>query len=155
LSPSRSGSDLIQETVIRAREKFHCFSGHTFAEFKQWARGILYLRRRHWMRNHRDRTNSRKMERIWLAVARKRNLPDESSRPSEDWLERREEAEKAFAAFLRLKPHEQYIVNLRVVDGLAFKQIALIVNSTEGTVARACNRAIKRLGRYFELNDKR
>ncbi len=54
------------------------------------------------------------------------------------------------AAFQRLKPHEQFIVNLRVVDGLPFGEIALIVNSTEGAVGRACSRAIDRLRTQFE-----
>ncbi len=155
LSPSRSGSDLIQETVVRAREKFAQFKKHTFTEFKQWARGILHLRRRHWMRNHRDRTNQKKMERIWLAVTRRRNLLDRArGGDGARVLERKEEAAKATAAFERLQPHQQYIVTLRVIEGLSFRQIAVIVKSSEGAVSRAHRRAIKRLGMYFNAHEK-
>jgi RNA polymerase sigma factor (sigma-70 family) len=148
-------SDLIQETVIRAREQFDKFDRETFTEFKYWARGILYMRHKHLMRQHRSRFDERTRRKIWLAVAFRKNLPN-VERPElalEDKLEQREEAARAFAAFQRLKPHEQFIVNLRVVEGLPFAQIAALVNSTEGAVTKACGRALKRLRGLFESHE--
>lgn len=155
MSPSRSMSDLIQETLIRAREQFEKFDRTTFTEFKYWARGILYLRHKHLMRQHRSRFDERTRRKIWLAVAFRKNLPS-AERPElaiEDKLEGREEAARAFAAFQRLKPHEQFIINLRVVEGLPFAQIAALVNSTEGAVTKACGRALKRLRGLFESHE--
>jgi len=156
MSPSRSMSDLIQETLIRAREQFGRFDRETFAEFKYWARGILYLRHKHLMRQHRSRVDERTKRKIWLAAALRKNLPS-AERPqlsNEDQLERQEEATRAFAAFQRLKPHEQFVINLRVVEGLPFGQIALLVNSTEGAVTKACSRSLKRLRGLFESHEK-
>jgi RNA polymerase sigma factor (sigma-70 family) len=152
LSPSRSGSDLIQDTVLLAHEKFSRFKGHSFVEFKQWARGILHLRRKHCMRTHRERTSDKKKQRIWLAVAVRRNVPSQERprRDDQDRLEQRDEAARAYAAFRRLKTHDQYVVRLRAIEGLSFGDIALIVNSTEGAVSKAYWRAIERLRRRLE-----
>ena len=156
LSPSRSGSDLVQETVLRAREMFYKFEGTTFEEFRRWARGILHLRRRHWVRRHRDRTNEKKIEQIWRSIVRKQNLVEEAKPDGagQEGLERQEDATKLNTALALLKPHEQYMIKLRVIDDRSFKEIASIVNKSEGTVNRACNRAIKRLRRYFESHGK-
>lgn len=156
LSPSSTVSDLIQETVIRARERFSKFDKDTFGEFKRWARGILFTRRRYMMRRHRTRTSERVKRRIWLAAALRKNLPGDADSGSvvEDRLERREEAALAFAKFQRLKPHEQFILNLRVVEGLPFKSIASLVNSTESAVTQACRRALERLRTRCEFHDE-
>jgi len=156
MSPARTMSDLIQETVVRAREQFSQFNKETFSEFKQWARGILYLRHKHLNRQHRNRSEDRIKRRIWLAAAFKRNWSetDRSGQSAEDSLERREEAARAFTAFQTLKPHEQFIINLRVVEGLPFGQIALLVNSTEGAVTKACRRALQRLRKQFVTHEE-
>ena len=74
LDPARTASDLIQETVLRAREKFSQFDKETYADFVRWARGILDYRYRDWMRAHRTRASKRMRHRIWLAVAKRRDL---------------------------------------------------------------------------------
>lgn len=154
LSPSRSGSDLIQETIVRAREKFSRFEKHSFVEFKQWARGILHLNRRHCMRTHRKRTSDKKKQKIWLALAVRRNVPSQERprRDDDNELERREEAARAYAAVRRLKPHDQYIIKARVFEDLSFGQIAIIVNRSEDAVSKAYRRAIKRLRRRLEFH---
>ncbi len=55
MSPSRTVSDLIQDTLIQAGDRFSHFDRETFSEFKQWARGILYNRRKHLGRTYRNR----------------------------------------------------------------------------------------------------
>lgn len=148
MSPANTISDLIQETVLRAREKFPVFDKDTFAEFKRWADGIFRNKYRHWMRNHRDRTAEDKQWTIWRAIHTRRNLPDPARRPQggDDAAERREEAARAFQIFEReLKPNEQYIMRLRLFEGLRFKQIAPLVGSTEDAVTKAYKRALARL----------
>ena len=68
LGPSRGLSDLIQDTLLRVRQKFDHFESHTFAEFKQWARAVLHRRQQEWIRNHRARNTTEKKEKIWLAI---------------------------------------------------------------------------------------
>ena len=42
LSPSRSGSDLAQDTALVICKKFPRFKKQSYKEFKRWARGILH-----------------------------------------------------------------------------------------------------------------
>jgi RNA polymerase sigma factor (sigma-70 family) len=152
LSPSRSGSDLIQDTLLVIRKKFPYFKGETFGEFKRWARGILHWQRMTCMRSHRRRTSDAKKRRIWQAVALRRNLSndDRSKQEGGDSIEQRDEWDRAFAALRRLKPHEQYILKLRYIDSLPFAAIASLVNSSDDTVSRSCRRALNRLRRRLE-----
>ncbi|MGD9721482.1 MAG: RNA polymerase sigma factor [Pirellulales bacterium] len=157
MSPANTISDLIQETVLRARERFSVFDKDTFAEFKRWADGIFRNKYRHWMRNHRDRTAEDKQWTIWRAIHTRRNLPDPARRPQggDDAAEFREEAARAFQIFEReLKPNEQYIMRLRLFEGLRFKQIAPLVGSTEDGVTKAYKRALARLKSLVEPDGK-
>ena len=75
LGPSRGLSDLIQDTLVRVRQKFAKFERHTFVEFKQWARTVLHRRRQEWIRNYQARNSREKKEKIWL-VTRGRHAAD-------------------------------------------------------------------------------
>ncbi len=148
MSPANTISDLIQETVLRARERFDVFDKTTFAEFKRWADGILRNKYRHWMRNHRDRTRETVQMTIWRAIQMRRNLPDpnQSQRAEDDAIVLREAAARAYDVFeQQLKPSDQYVIKLRLLEELRFKQIALLVNSSEDAVRKAYNRALSRL----------
>ena len=155
MSPANTISDLIQETVMRAREKFGVFEKDTFAEFHNWANGILRNKYRHWARNHRGRKSEAKQQAIWRAIQARRNLIDDTHlmRAEDDVLQRREEADRAYQIFERgLKPSDQYIIKLRLFENLRFKQIALLVNSTEDAVTKAYKRALTRLRKLAETN---
>ena len=62
---------------------------------------------------------------------------------------------RALAAFQQLNPHEQNVINLRVVERLRFKEIASLARSSEDAVRKAYARAIDRLRSLFETNDER
>jgi len=147
LSPSRSGADLIQDTILVIRKKFPQFTKSTFGDLKRWARGIRYKRRQHCMRTHHKRTRSDKKQRILEAIALRRNLPSQVRPQAEsvDAIEQHDEWERVLVALRQLKPHEQYILRLRFFDELSFGAIAHIVNSSEDAVSRACRRALNRL----------
>jgi RNA polymerase sigma factor (sigma-70 family) len=157
MSPANTISDLIQETVLRAREKFAVFDKDTFVEFKRWADGILRNKYRHWMRNHRDRSGEDKQLKIWQALKDRRNLADprRPARAESDDADRRDEAARAYELFQQaLKPNEQYVISLRLFDGLRFKQIAHLVGSTEDAVTKAYKRAMFRLQKLLQSNGK-
>ncbi len=65
LSPSRSASDLIQDTLIRAGEKFSGFNKDTYSEFRQWARSILYNLVLQCGRDHHTHTSERMLWKVW------------------------------------------------------------------------------------------
>jgi RNA polymerase sigma factor (sigma-70 family) len=151
LGPSHGLSDLIQDTLVRVRQKFSKFERHTFAEFKQWARAVLHRRRQEWIRNFRARNSADKKERIWLAI---RNRVVDGTRGERDPAQHREETKRADAAFASLKPNERFIINLRLLEGLRYKQIAAMTGWNEEASRKAYDRAIARLKQLFDSNGK-
>lgn len=153
LGPSHGLSDLIQDTLVRVRQKFSKFERHTFVEFKQWARAVLHRRRQEWIRNFRARNSAEKKEKIWLAI-RSRAASDGRGRRGDDAAQHREETKRADAAFECLKSNERFIVNLRLLEGLRYKQIADMTGWSEEAARKAYDRAIARLKTLFETNGK-
>ncbi|MBX9791380.1 MAG: sigma-70 family RNA polymerase sigma factor [Pirellulales bacterium] len=157
MSPANTISDLIQETVLRARERFSVFDKATFAEFKRWADGIFRNKYRHWMRDHREHTCEERQLAIWRAIHARRNLPDQARppRPEDDAVLQCEEAARAYDIFEHeLKPNEQYVMKLRLFEGLRFKQIAALVGSNEDAVTKAYKRTLAKLKTLVESDGK-
>jgi RNA polymerase sigma factor (sigma-70 family) len=153
LGPSHGLSDLIQDTLVRVRQKFSKFERQTFVEFKQWARAVLRRRRQEWIRNFRARNNAEKKERIWLAI-KSRVAGDVRARQQDDPAQRREEMKRADAAFECLNPNERFIINLRLLEGLRYKQIADMTGWSEEAARKAFDRALGRLRKLFEADGK-
>jgi RNA polymerase sigma factor (sigma-70 family) len=153
LGPSHGLSDLIQDTLVRVRQKFSKFERHTFADFKQWARAVLHRRRQEWIRNFRARNSKDKKEKIWRAI-HGRSGGDTRSRRGDDPAQRREETNRADAAFARLKPNERFVISLRLLEGLRYKQIADITGWSEEASRKAYDRAVTRLRKLFESHGK-
>lgn len=151
LGPSQGISDLIQDTLVRVREKFAKFERHSFAEFRQWARAVLHRRRQEWIRNYQARNSKEKRERIWLAI---KSRADVNGRSPGDPAQHREEAKRAEAVFGGLKPNERFIISLRLLEGLRYKQIAEMTGWSVEACRKAYDRAIARLKRLFETDGK-
>lgn len=146
---SHGSSDLVQDTLVRVREQFHKFDRDTFADFKRWARAVLYRRRQEWTRNHRSRNAERHKRMIWNEIqSRSESGPCGSTSGAK--AEEREEMQRAFAAFRSLRPNEQFIIELRLLNGLSYKEIAAMSDSTEDAVRRAYSRAIARLRACYD-----
>jgi len=150
LGPSRGLSDLVQDTLVRVRQKFGKFERHTFVEFQQWARAVLHRRRQEWIRNYRARNTSEKKEKIWLAI--RSRIASDRQRELDDPAERREQTKNAYAAFEHLKPNERFIINLRLLEGLRYKQISAMTGWSEEAARKAYDRAIAHLKKMFETN---
>lgn len=146
IAGTNGSSDLVQDTVIRVRDGFEKFQGETFGEFTRWARTILFRRRLEWARNRSARNEDRHRHQIWSAL---------KSRFAEDLslghrsVERREEADRVLARFGRLKPNEQFVIDLHLIKGLTFKEIGQMTNRSEDAARKAFDRAMSRLKRMF------
>ena len=149
LGPSHGLSDLIQDTLARVGEKFAKFERDTFAEFTQWARTILYRRGQEWARNYRWRNDAARTEKIGLALRDRIESARHGSR-QENIPQEREEAARVYAKFQCLQPHEQFIINLRVVEGLRYPQIEALTGWTKEAARQAYRRAIERLRKLLK-----
>jgi RNA polymerase sigma factor (sigma-70 family) len=150
--PVHGSSDLVQDTLMRVRQQFGKFERDTFADFKQWAKTILYRRRQEWIRNHLSRNSDRHKRIIW-DVLRARPNYDGTAGDGTLAPEEREESERAYQRFRTLKPHEQFIIDLRLFQNLAYKQIAAMTQSTEDACRQAYNRALARLKSGLDVNE--
>ena len=153
LGPSHGLSDLVQDTLVRVREKFSTFERDTFGDFKQWSRTILYRRRQEWARNFRFRNEDARKEQIGLALYA-RIEPQGGGSLQERAAETREEATRAYAAFQQLKPHEQFVINLRAVEGLSYPEIERMTGWTKEAGRQAYRRAIEQLKALFQSDVK-
>jgi RNA polymerase sigma factor (sigma-70 family) len=151
--PSQGSSDLVQDTLIRVREQFHKFERESFADFKQWARTVLYRRRQEWMRNHHSRNAERHKRMIWNEL-RARIAADPEQVAGSSLVEKQEETDRAYALFQALKPHEQFVIDLRLFQGLSYKQIAELTGTKEDAPRQAFNRAMARLRAGYENHDE-
>lgn len=151
LGPSHGLSDLVQDTLLRVREKFDQFQRDSFADFKQWARAILFRRRQEWARNYRTRSRDDIRRRLGLALDARLNRHGVRG-VQEEALERRQETDRAFAAFERLKIHERNIIRLRVLEGLRFHEIAALTGMSAEGARTAYRRASARLKRLFHAD---
>lgn len=151
---SHGSSDLVQDTILRVREKFDRFERDTFADFEQWARSVLYHRRLEWNRNYQAHHAERHKQKIWdtirLRLGGRHALADH-----ELAIERREGAERAFALFQSLKPHEQSIIRLRLFEEQSYPQIAEMTGITAEAARKKYDRALDRLKGRFESHDGR
>jgi RNA polymerase sigma factor (sigma-70 family) len=148
LGPSRGMSDLIQDTLLRVREKFSRFERGSFADFKQWARTILYRRRQECARSFRYRNDAMRKEQIGLFLFA-RITAQGSGMPHEDAAQLKEEGARAYAAFERLKPHEQFIINLRAIEGVRYPDIEALTGWGKEAARQAYRRAIEQLRTIF------
>lgn len=150
MGPSRGLSDLVQDTLVRVREQFDRFESQTFEAFTNWARSVLYRRQQEWARKYRTRNAERHKRRIWNALCQRTG---DEAMPPLSALERREERNRAFAIFKKLKSHEQFLIDLRLLSGLTFKQIAAMTHSTEDAARKAYHRAIDKLRAKYRQHD--
>lgn len=151
LGPSRGLSDLIQETLVCVREKFSKFERHTFSDFKQWAGVVLQRRRQEWIRNYQARNSDEQKQKIWMAIGAR--IPSSASNNCDhDPTEHREETKIAYAAFKRLGPSERFIINLRLIEGLRYKQISAMTGWSEDAARKSYDRAIGQLKKLLDSN---
>jgi RNA polymerase sigma factor (sigma-70 family) len=139
---------LVQDTLIRVRQRFARFERDTFSEFKQWSRAVLYRRQQEWIRNHKTRHSERNLQRIWDALSQNKTSDAASSLDSglitaeqRAWLDEK---------LSQLKRHERFIIDLRVCHEMEFAEIADRTGLSSDAARMAFNRALARLRRIAD-----
>lgn len=79
LSPSRSPSDIIQETIVRVRVSFDNFREESFGALKRRTRGIFSKCRLEVERNSRCRNAPERRESIWRAIRQRLDFNPEGA----------------------------------------------------------------------------
>ncbi len=141
-------SDVLQQTMLNASEKFAQFNGSTGGELKAWLKQILI-------------NEVHRSERTYFSD--KRNVTRETSGSTSDSLPQyvnnladslptpgaraigEEQSENILAALKRLPEDYQAVIQLRNWQGRSFKDIAESLERTENAVTKLWVRALVRL----------
>lgn len=146
---AEDAEDLLQESLVRAYDGFHTFDRSL--SFKPWIFTV--------MRNVQiDRQRHRRGQPSQEPLGAEENADSPASMESplysiplapEDILLRRETVEQVREAIHRLPPALREIVELRDIEGLSYRQIALVVSRPVGTVMSRLYRGRNLLRTYL------
>lgn len=149
-------SDVVQETLVRAHERFDQFQGASEGELLAWLRRILArhvadLARRFAENGARDVARERPLEdaldRSSRAVAKL--LADPATGPSAR-AQRREMAVVVADALAELEPDHREVILLRNLEDLDWTEIAERMDRSVGAVRMLWARALPRLKPLLE-----
>ena len=143
-------SDVVQESVVRAKDAFATFRGETEAEWLAWLRRILATQLALYWRHH---TAQRRDIHVELRLA---DVLDQSSAvlagafpvrgptPDEQAIHH-EQAAALAAAIDRLSPSHAEVILSRHLENQPFAEIAARMDRSEAAVRSLWTRAIQRL----------
>lgn len=128
--------DLTSDTFMKALDKIHHFKPQK-GPFQAW---LFTIARNTLIDHYRSHRETQSIEDVWdLPVA------ETSTHAAEIRLLKESLQEK----MSHLTPEQREILTLRFWEDLSFKEIAQILEKTEGSVKVAANRAVKSLKNYF------
>jgi RNA polymerase sigma-70 factor, ECF subfamily len=143
LPDDATAHDAVSETMTRALERIDGFTWRG-AGFDAWLTGILRnVVLEDWRRIDRIRSQR---DPIDLTRAGRED-------PTSD-IESQGRAEAVRAAFARLDPDDQELLQLRVLAGLSSDAVAEVVGRSAGAVRMAQSRALDRLRRSLRSDDR-
>ena len=148
-------SDLVQETILKAHERFGQFQGHTEAELIAWLRQILARQLIDMNRRYRGATRDvarevaieRSLDASSLALVR--ILPTCGTSPSEH-AHRRELAVLLANALATMKPEYRDVILMRNLQELTWREISQRMERSEGSVRMLWTRALIELRPMIE-----
>lgn len=143
-------SDLVQESLIEAKDDFSKFQGTTEAEVFAWLRRIL-LNNIEDVRKHFLRTTKRDLRReVTLESSLQNNLVSPETSINERLLnqERRDALENAI---LELPENYREVILLRYRDELTFEEIALKTGKSADAARKTWARAVESLRTNFRF----
>jgi RNA polymerase sigma-70 factor, ECF subfamily len=144
-----AAEDLLQESLVRAYDGFHTFD--RAQTFKPWIFTIIRNAQIDRQRRQRVRPSEEPLGREEEAepvVSMESPLCSIPLAP-EDILVRRETVEQVRGAIRRLPPLLREVVELRDIEGLAYREIAAIVSRPIGTVMSRLYRGRNLLRTYL------
>ena len=141
-------SDIVQQTLLRAHERFDQFRGHSDEEMRAWLRAILARTLvdavRKFGRQMGDRTRSLEAALEQSSAKLEALLASEASNPSHDAL-RAERLIELAGALARLPEDQRTAVELRYLHGLAVPDVAERMGRTTVSVTGLLYRGMKAL----------
>jgi RNA polymerase sigma-70 factor, ECF subfamily len=148
-------ADVVQETFLRAHDRFAQFRGHSAAEFIGWLRQILASRMAELVRHYcgtrrRDVRLERELTMELDQSARQlgRHLVAPGSSPSQH-AARREQAVILADALECLPEHYREVIILHQLEDLSFPEVAERLGRTIDSVKNLWVRALTRLRRLL------
>ena len=138
-------SDVVQESMIKAQQKFHQFVGESESSFKAWLKSILMNE----MNSHRRRFYSKKRNsRQELSYHEKpvaeNYLLDNHLTPSSNAIQAEKEQSLKLAV-QRLTTDQQQVMELRHFEQLSFVEIGKQMDRSEDAARKLWARAIEAL----------
>lgn len=136
--------DVAQDTLIKIYKKLKDFNGKS--SFSTWIYRITvntsldHLRKIKREKEFQQKVNEHddELKQEFL------DKPEHSGQPEKELL-KKEKVKALYAAMERLKPDQKSVIVLRDIQGLSYKEIAQIIDATEGTVKSRLNRARSKL----------
>jgi RNA polymerase sigma-70 factor (ECF subfamily) len=154
LQPRISPSDVVQETMMRASERFGQFRGGTEQELLAWLRQILVNNlskfvEQHMLAARRDVRREVSIERIGAAVEQSTiqlaALLSANGKSPSMAVQQREEAVVLADRLAQLADDYREVLVLRNLQGLPFDEIARRINRSVGATRMLWLRAIEKL----------
>jgi RNA polymerase sigma-70 factor (ECF subfamily) len=148
LRPKVGASDLVQESVVEARQDFARFRGRTPAALLAWLRGILHhnladARRRYQEAARRQLRQEEPLDAGSAAALRAKLVADTPSPPER--AAAREQETALEAALARLPADYRRVLALRYDEGRSFAEVGAALVRSEGAAKKLWRRAVRRL----------
>ena len=144
-----SSSDVVQETMLTAREKFTSFRGTHPIEFQQWLHRLLFSTLVDGIRRHRTAEKRRTDREDEASVGTIIGSAPSPSRVASD----NEQAARLLQALQQLPEEDRRIVQLRYLDNWSFEQIATELGVSVATAWRRFQEATERVHRSLRQTE--
>jgi len=153
LGAKASADDLVQDTHLKAIQRFPKFQGHSAAEFRGWLRQILCSVSRFLALWHgcpkRDVSRERSLEEAGGSAAFDL-AGDPSLYPA---LARREDIQSVQRALILLSLGYQDVLQQHYHDGRTFRAIGSGLERSEGAARQLCLRALHQLRTHLNRGE--
>jgi RNA polymerase sigma-70 factor (ECF subfamily) len=144
-----SSSDVVQDTMLTAREKFTSFRGTHPLEFQQWLHRLLYSTLVDGVRRHRTAEKRRTDREDEASVGTIVGSAASPSRVASD----NEQAARLLQALQQLPEEDRRIVQLRYLENWSFEQIATTLGVSVATAWRRFQQATERVHRSLRQTE--
>ncbi|MBX9789194.1 MAG: sigma-70 family RNA polymerase sigma factor [Pirellulales bacterium] len=140
-------SDIVQETLVHARQKFADFRGHTQEQLRAWTRDMLLknvhdAKRRYLWTEMRQASRELSLDRDVVSAA---NLIDDEARGPEHGLALADDAQRLNAALAQLSDDHREVIRLRHWEQKSFAEIGQLLGRNAEAARQLWRRAVDRL----------
>jgi RNA polymerase sigma-70 factor (ECF subfamily) len=149
-APGATGSDLVQDTLLFALQRFVRFQGQTPRDLLFWLRRILLFKLANFKRGARRRARWEVARRDagWDRILAVKTLP-----PWEQ-IEHCESLTRMDRLLAKLSPEDEQIIRLREAQDLSFKEIGEVLGCSDAAAEKRFARAFRRLLLIIDPSDR-